>query len=303
MKPKLLIIGSSLIINEHIKSAIKAGFDLYSINSTKTNSNNEKLLYKKYNFSKKFKNWRDALESCKNNKNVSILLAPRIQDNFKIIQHALKGVNYIFSEKPISKNSNNLKKLLKYNNRIFVGYNRVHYNAVKYLKNVLINPSSVIVKFTENNLKNIFGNSIHIISILNYLFGKMKIIKKLKKKDTITLLVKNMSGTPINIIFTKNSPETFSIDVLDNNKRYLLKPLEKLFVYKKLNFKYLKGNKKMLIPVETPNQIINEYSNSSFKAGFLNQMKSFKKFVKKKYNNNTDINFSLNVTNFCKNFF
>ena len=252
MKPRLLIIGSSLIVHEHIKSAIKAGFDLYSLNSTRPNSLNENKIYKKYNFSTKFKNWKDALNSCKNNKDIGILLTPRIKDNFRILKHALKGRNYIFSEKPISRNSNDLKKLIRFNNRVFIGYNRIHYNGVKYLKKNLKNPSSVVIKFTENNFKNIFINSIHIISITNYLFGNIKKIKKIKKNNSITLLSKNKKGTPINFIFTKKSPETFSIDILDNNKRYLLKPLEKLSVYEKINFKYLKGNKKMLIPIEVP---------------------------------------------------
>lgn len=303
MKPKLLIIGTSLIVNEHIKSALKVGFNLYSINSTKLNSLNEKQFYKKYTFSKKFKSWKEALAYCKNDKNISVLLAPRIKDNIKILKQALKGINLIFTEKPLATNSNDLKQLIKHNKKIFIGYNRTHYNGVKYLKKTLKNPSSVIVKFTENNFKDIFSNSIHVISIINYLFGKIKVIKKIKKKNTITLLAINKNRTPINFIFTKRSPEMFSIDILDNNKRYLLKPLEKLTIYQKLNFKYLNGNKKMLIPIEIPKKIINEYSQSFFKAGFLNQMKSFKKFVKNESKNTNDLNFGLNIIKLCENFF
>ena len=92
-------------------------------------------------------------------------------------------------------------------------------------------------------------------------------------------------------------------DILDNNKRYLLKPLEKLSVYEKINFKYLKGNKKMLIPIEVPKKVINEYKNKSFKAGFVAQMKSFKKLMNGKQSIQNDLKFGINVINFCKNFF
>ena len=155
MKPKLLIIGSSLIVNEHIKSAIKAGFDLYSLNSTIQNSENEKKYYKKYKFIKKFENWRVALRTVKNDKNIAILLAPRIKDNFKILTKVLEGKNFIFSEKPVSVKQKQLQKLIKFNNRIFVGYNRIFYRNINYLKRINKNPSSEIVKFTENKFTEI----------------------------------------------------------------------------------------------------------------------------------------------------
>ena len=185
MKPKLLIIGSSLIVNEHIKCAIAAGFKLYSLNSTNPNSKNEKKFYKNYNFFKKFKNWKEALKSAQTNKNVAILLAPRIKDNFKILKYTLAGKNFIFTEKPISYNSNDLKKLLPFNKRIFIGYNRIHYKGIKYLKKKLQNPSSVVVKFTESKFKNIFNNSIHVISVISYLFGSMKFVNIIKKKKIL----------------------------------------------------------------------------------------------------------------------
>ncbi len=303
MKPKLLIIGSSLIVNEHIKSAIKAGFDLYSLNSTVQNSENEKKYYKKYKFIKKFENWRVALRTVKNDKNIAILLAPRIKDNFKILTKVLEGKNFIFSEKPVSVKQKQLQKLIKFNNRIFVGYNRIFYRNINYLKRITKNPSSVIVKFTENKFTDIYINSIHVISIIKYLFGNLRIINKIKKKNSITLFTINNKKTPICLIFSKKIPETFSIDILDKQKRYLLKPLEKLSIYKKLNFRYVKGNKKMLVPTEKPIKIIDEYKNDHFKPGFLEQMKSFKKFLNNKKKINNDLNFAINIIKFCDGFF
>ena len=59
----------------------------------------------------------------------------------------------------------------------------------------------------------------------------------------------------------------------------------------------------MLIPIEVPKKIINEYKDKSYKAGFVTQMKSFKKFMNGKLSIQNDLKFGINVINFCKNFF
>ena len=69
---KILFIGSSNIIEEHIKVAIKVGLKLYSINSTRQNSRNQKIIEKKYNFEKKFSNWKDAVNFAGNDNNIAL---------------------------------------------------------------------------------------------------------------------------------------------------------------------------------------------------------------------------------------
>ena len=86
MKLKILIIGSSKIVEEHIKSALYNKIGLYSLNSTRKNSTNEVYLKKKFKFEKNFDDWKLALKSLKNKKNVIIFLAPRIKDNFEILK-------------------------------------------------------------------------------------------------------------------------------------------------------------------------------------------------------------------------
>tara|TARA_B100000674_G_C37882956_1_gene935222 strand:- start:452 stop:1366 length:915 start_codon:yes stop_codon:yes gene_type:complete len=288
MKNKLMIIGSSKIVEEHIKCAIKVGFKLYSLNSSKIKSKNEYKINKKYKFEKRFKDWREAIKNALNDKTIIILLAPKFSKNLEILNFALKGENLILIEKPVSTNLTQLKSLKKkYENRIFVLYNRIFYRNIQYLKRNISNVKNVIIKFTDDNKKNILQNSIHIISVMNYLFGEVKIKYSKKEKDTINMVVINKIGIPIFLIYNNKYPETYSIDIRTKNIRYLLKPLEKLQIIKKINLKYKNNNKKMLIPYEKIEKTIDLYKSNTLKPGFFEQMMHVKKKLKnhKKFGN------------------
>ena len=82
---KLSIIGTSKIVEEHIKVAKAIGFELFSISSTRKNSVNLKKLRKKYNFKFSFGNWVDAVNHSNKYKDTIFLIAPRIQDTYKIL--------------------------------------------------------------------------------------------------------------------------------------------------------------------------------------------------------------------------
>ena len=303
MNLKILIIGSSKIVEEHIKSALYNKIGLYSINSTRKNSTNEIYLKKKFKFEKNFENWRLALKSAKNKKNIIIFLAPRIKDNLNILKECIKYKNFIFTEKPISTNLSKLRSL-EPENKIFVGFNRLFYNSIKYLKKNLSKPRSVIVKFTEKKINQISTNSIHIFAIIIYLFGELRVKNKHIYRGSSTVLALSKKGVPIYFSFSKNSPELFSIDINTESNRYLLKPIEILTIYKKIKKKYVYGNKRLLIPTEIPYLKIDEYSTKNFKPGFINQMKYLKKFVIKKpkiFNNITLVKNALKIANLFYN--
>ena len=95
------------------------------------------------------------------------------------------------------------------------------------------------------------------------------------------MVLTTKEGFSIFVIYNNNFPETFSIDIRTNKTRYLLKPLEKLQIIKKLNFKYKNRNKKMLIPSEKVEKTLDLYRSNSFKPGFYEQMKYIDNQLKK----------------------
>ena len=109
-KQNLSIIGSSSIINQHIESAKKNGFKVINICTTNKKSKNIKRISTIHRIKNKFYNWNTLLDEIKNKKNHSILIAPRINDTYKILHEFCKKTKMnIFVEKPISTNSSQIK--------------------------------------------------------------------------------------------------------------------------------------------------------------------------------------------------
>ena len=138
MNEKLSIIGSSLIINKHIYAAKKNKFKINSIISL--NKNNKKslsILKKKFKIKKTFTNLNKFLIDAKKNKS-SILIAPRIRDNYKIMKRVLRLNLKTMIEKPVFLNAEKFKEFSNWKKNIFIGYNRIYYkftDLVKRIKN------------------------------------------------------------------------------------------------------------------------------------------------------------------------
>ena len=209
-------------------------------------------------------------------KNHSILIAPRIKDTSKILeQFCIKSKLKIFVEKPISNKSLEIKRLLKFKKRIFIGYNRIFYKNILYLKKKNINKSLVSVHSAESKFTQIKSNTCHLISIIIYLYGDLKIKNKIKGKNYYLCCLYN---SKVNIIFTiyLNSSKNFEIEIIKNKKTFLIKPIEKLQVYENFKIDNLNGEN-----FYNPKKIyeINEYKFTKNKPGFDGQWYAFKKLV------------------------
>lgn len=279
----LSIVGSSKIVDSHIAAAKANNFKIYSIYSTRKNSKNLIKLQKKYKIKKKFNNFNDFFLDAKKKDKLAFLVAPRIKDNIKILTKILTLNKYVLTEKPVTTNLKDFKKLIKFKNKIFVGYNRIFYENIKYLKKNLKSPANVIVKCPEINKKKILTNSVHILSVLFYLFGKLKIYKKVKTKTVISLFLYTKKKLSINIFFNIKFPENFSISIYEKKSIYKLKPIEKLNVFKKLK-KNKKLEQKRIVKYFEPisSYQIDEFKNNKYKPGFYYQWKNYKKFIQKK---------------------
>ena len=272
---KLCIIGSSDIIPKHIYAAQKNKFEVHSITSLNFNSLNAKKIKKRFKIKRFFSNWKECVQQSSKIKNICFLVAPRIEDTVKVLKFLSKYKKPIIVEKPIAYNSKKLDQIK--NDKIFIGYNRIFYKTVNYIKSKYVKKNNerifVNVVCPEANKKNFISNSCHIISVLIYLFGNLKLKVKISNKKMISCLLENKK-TLINLSVIFNAPTNFKIDVYTNNSFLNLSPIEELREYKRLK-KFKKKNLNIYNPVLS--KYVHDYDKNS-KPGFIYQYKLFKKF-------------------------
>ena len=140
-------------------------------------------------------------------------------------------------------------------------------------------------------------NSCHIISVLVYLFGNLRLEKKTKNKNFIICTFRSYRQDLITVYFNIKNSDNFSIEIFDKSKRYFLSPIEKLKIFKNLEKRKIFNNK-VYIP-----KVFKEYDeikiSGRFKPGFNTQFKTFKSFNKSKKIFN-DIFLAKKVMNICK---
>lgn len=275
----LSVVGTSQIVQDHLKAAIKNGFKLHSLSTTRNlESKNLNKLYSKFSFVNKYTNFKKMYLETKEIKNMVYLICPRIKDTFYISNFFLNKGKTIFVEKPLSIKESEYSKLNKYKKKIFVGYNRVYYENLKYLKSQKFSNSLINVNCIENSHKSFIENSCHIVSIINFLFNDLKVIYRFKNKNHIFCrLYSKRKKIFINFLVIFNLPKNFSVEIFYKKKVYELKPIERLKVYDKIQpITSKKG--KYFQPINSVDRFEYEYSN--FKPGFENQWKKFKVFVK-----------------------
>tara|TARA_A100001011_G_C14211261_1_gene800040 strand:+ start:163 stop:1080 length:918 start_codon:yes stop_codon:yes gene_type:complete len=296
---QISIIGTSEIVKEHIKVILANKIRIFGISSTRKKSKKLKNFKKNSYIKNIFEDWKECIKQTAKTKNCSLLIASRNKDTYKILKFALKYNIKIFTEKPVSDTVKNFKNLRKNYSNIFVGYNRTFYENIIYLKKKLRKPNNVLVKCPENFLKDINLNSTHIISIIFYLFGKVRILKKIKNKNSIMVFGKSEKNIPICLLFSLKSSDNFSIEINENKRRYLLKPIEILKIYEKFKITYIRGRKKLKFVKPILIKKISEFEQNNFKPGFYKQMKYFKNvFLNKKKNLKNNILIAENIIQF-----
>ncbi len=291
---KVLFIGSSKIVEEHIKVALELKFKLFSLNSTRLNSKNELFINKKYKFEKKFNNWKSAVDYSANKKNIVFFIASRIEDTENILKYCSKFKNKIFVEKPITYKN----KIITFNKNIFVGYNRLFFNSLKKINKTYINKFYCNVVISYTIFDEVKMNISHLLSILLYLFGDLKILRKIKNGNNINIILRDKKKNLIFFNILNTSTDSYSINIISKKINYVFKPLEILNIYNSIKRNYFSGNKKKLYVTQLLIKKFNEFESNNFKPGFLNQMINFKNFCYKKnkkiFNN---INFANKVIN------
>ena len=294
---KIGIIGTSRITSDHINFLKKLKHKISFISSTRKKSLNLNKISRKYKIKKKFNNWRIAVNHAKKFKDCNFLITSRINDNFKILNECTKLNRFILIEKPVFLNSTHFDKI-KSHKKIFVGYNRIFYSTIKFLKKKLFKKKNlnVIVKCPESSRTEILKNSCHIVSILKYIFGDLKLINKRKNSNFINCVLTNRNKSLIYLSFNFENSDNFSIEIFEKKIRYLLSPIEQLRIFSNI---IIKKNKNNFIYSPKLRSHKNEYENSNYKPGFEEQIKEFENFIKgKKIINN--FYFSKKIIKICE---
>ena len=294
------IIGTSSITEHHINAFKKNKISVELISSLREKSKLLEQLSKKHNILNKFDSWKDAIKAIEGKKVKIdfILISGKYSFNKKILKACLRLNKKILIEKPIFEESKSFNFLKKYKKKIFVGYNRTKFDNVIYLKNKLKGQKKLncIVKIPEKNKKYFFLNSCHMISIIKYLFGNIKIIFK-----SSNCIIASSRSALINILINFSNSDNFSIEVFHGKMRYLLSPIENLKIYNKTESKKI-GINRVYIPKVY--KVKNENLKSKLKPGFHRQTKDFKKFLKTgKMQNENSIDFAKEIISFSERIF
>ena len=274
----LIVVGSSKIAIEHIVVAKKVGFKVLGIFSSRKKSINALSIQKKFKINNNFTSI-DQLISYALDKNCSIIIAGRIKDNEKILKNCLKNNIKVLIEKPVFLEPHKFNSYTKYKEKIFIGYNRLFYENIKLLKRKLRSKKNieVIVNCPEKNLSRIKTNSCHIISIIIYLFPDAKVISSTRNGNNYFIRLISTQGY-INIFYNMSSSDNFGICIYSKKEKILLSPIESLKIFNDIK-KIITKKGKIFIPKIVLDK--NEYQESPYKPGFLNQIKCFKKFINK----------------------
>lgn len=290
---KFAILGAGNIGLIYSKLLKKKGIHISYASSSSVNSNKWKI-FKKNNPNVQFRNNKEILLD----DTVDIILSclPHLEQ-IKIFPTLLASKKKIFIEKPFQTSSNKFKKLIqKYKknlNNKYISFNRRYYEPVQFLKSKLQKKKPKLARITisenlnKTKYKNFnflkffpyYGSSSHILDLLFYLFGSIKIKnifyhpnKKHIYSSSSFLLSKNC---PIYLFIDEKAAMKNSIEVVfEDNEIFELYPIEKLNIYQDYTIKY---NKKNLTKSYMPKEIFSINEKSKY---FPSLEKTLNNFIK-----------------------
>jgi len=292
----LSIIGSGRIVEEHIKAALLNNIKIKYIFSSRAGSKNAINLSKKYNIENIDTFDRFMFLSAKTKS--SFLIAGMIKKNSFYLKECIKTKQKIFIEKPVFLKSKDFKKFLSANDQVFVGFNRIFYKNIRFVKNRISKSKNVTINCfcPEFNKARIISNTSHIISILFFLFKKIKPIYKHKKTKSIFLRYDLQNNNVVNFMINYKAIANFKIELISDNFFIELPSIEELKIYNKLKKTNYKNNNTYKLECSYS---MSEYNFNDIKPGILFQMREFKKFSQGKKIVN-DLMFAQKVIEICE---
>ncbi len=290
---KLGIVGAGNIVPFHLTAARQAGFEPVAICGTQ-NSERAKQLASQ-NPLLDFKNSLDDLLAVDLQ---AILIAATTESNFAILKKCLEKKIPILVEKPVSLLVSEIEDLENWDtSKVIVGYNRRHYSSVTAFKEKLSNLDFGLVKINipelswdpdadfDSRQRMLFENATHILDLIPYLFGKIKILGTEKISDNqgtkfcvVSFRSENRFVGSISLGY--GIPENLSIKCWASGLNLELNPIEKLNICKELemidasaNWPVKRYTKKLL------NEWVISAEDISAKPGFVLQFQELRTLI------------------------
>lgn len=299
---KIGLIGAGYMAEEYLKVFLKKKIILEAIYS-RTISKSE-ILKKKYKIKKIYK----SLNDLKNDDQINALIIAVNAEATKNIIDNLNICNYrILCEKPVGINFDETKKIItKMKNKDFyVALNRRFYSSnLKAFNLIIKNNGKRLISIRDQELQNsrsklynknlMYWNSVHLIDFINiYARGKLLKIQRLKKfennkfSENITRLFFS-SKDEVLYHCNWNSPGPWSINIIQKNQSFEMKPLENL-----VQEKLIKGKRI---------RIFHDISkiDLKFKPGLFIQVNEFLKMLNDKKHKLVSLNDYFNTVKLIK---
>ncbi len=283
-KFRIAIIGAGYMAEEYLRVLSNKRVECEAIYSRTYRKS--KLLKKKYNVKKIYKNLNDLKLDKKIN---ALIITVNEVSTFSILEE-LNISNYkILCEKPVGVNYNQTRKLFSKikNNNFYIGLNRRFYSSNIEAKKIVNKEKgkrfisirdqqfqNTKINFVNKNI--MYCNSVHLIDYINlYARGKIVKIQRLKKlknsqfSENITRLIFSSKDEVI-YHCNWNSPGIWSVNIIQENQRCEMKPLESL-----IHEKIIKGKRKRIIFKTT-------HEDNNFKPGLFLQVNEYLKMLTNK---------------------
>lgn len=293
-RKKIAIIGSSQISKFHIDAFRKASIDITCCASS-PNSKNIKKFAIKNKIRQFFNNPFDLIHK---NEWDGLIIASSVKSTPNILEESIKFKKPILVEKPVDFGINYLKKFkLKKLDFVNVAYNRRFYSTINFAKSFIQNssdgctlsvriPEQVNIKEKSKLIKfnNVYSNSCHMIDLIQFLIGKIKIIKTLKNplNGNIKMALLKSGKNYCQIIINSNSPDNFSIQIENGTQRLELRPIEKLFLFEGMEVREPSSQFPLRIyspKLKYSSDIFDGINNNLIKPGFYEQALDFKRLL------------------------
>ena len=298
MTSRLAVIGSGNIAPYHIKSAIKAGFQISCISASNGSTSAYKLA-KDFEIPMYFTRTSELIESQEFD---AIVVAISPIETKKILNSLVATGKPVLIEKPVVLNSQDLNNFVR-NQNIYVGYNRRFYLSIEKIKlshsespgyfsfmiSEIMNDSKISLIKVRDSIK---LNTVHILDLIGYLLGPFELRDFIYTHTNSMLSARIYSQSTYigEMKISFNSRKNSAIFFENKEINAICKPIENLKIYNSFEIREPTSKQQIRKYVPTWNGDANGLvieESAIEKPGFLSMYKEFFRVVKDNDNKST----------------